>query len=869
MHRAVGSARAQTADLFRRLADNSTDMLALHDARGRFVYVSPSAEGVLGYRPEELLGTEGYPYVHPDDLASVEARREALLAHGGVQTAQVRAVRKGGEEIWIETTMSLLGSARALDACVQSVTRDVTERVRTEATLRRSQALHRTLIDNLPDAAIFLVDRELRVLLARGHAPRQLPWVPSSMFAGRRLTDLGDAVPERVLGPAVAMFRATFAGEKRELEIESDGVIFEVKSLPIDDERGNAETALVVVRDVTARRRDATALEAQARRQRVAAELGQRALRETDLHAVMRAAARAVTETLGLEFAAVLERRDEPERFFLRAAEGWRVDPELGFDPTSQAGYTLRAGGPVVVEDLRSESRFEVGDHFERFGIRSGLSVVIEGRERPFGVLSAHACEPRRYGAEEIDFLTTVATVVSAAVERHRDEQASRHNALHDRLTGLPNRTLALDRLEFALRRRRREGIEVAVLVVDLDGFKLINDSLGHRAGDELLAALAPRLRDAARGGDTVARLGGDEFAVICQDPGEIRNVITVAERLSAAVARPFLLAGAERFVTASIGIAAASGPHDDAEAMLRDADVAMYWAKAKGRGQFELFDEAMRGRVQARLRTETELRRALERDELRVHYQPMVSVGPKQVAGVEALVRWEHPLLGLRAPDQFVGIAEETGLIVELGEWVLMRAAAEIARLQRDRPDLVLSVNVSARQLAEPSFGARVAEIVRASGLRPGTLALEVTETALIEEAQSPRNSLETAREHGLQLWLDDFGTGYSSLGYLKRFDLDGLKIDRGFVAGLGTDSGDTAIVQAIASMAQALDLRVVAEGVETELQLALLEDLGCDRAQGYLFSGPCPAWELETQLALDHAASRFSAADGGKPTG
>jgi diguanylate cyclase (GGDEF)-like protein/PAS domain S-box-containing protein len=426
-------------------------------------------------------------------------------------------------------------------------------------------------------------------------------------------------------------------------------------------------------------------------------------------------------------------------------------------------------------------------------------------------------------------------------------ERQQRHAALHDALTGLPNRTLALDHIAQALRRRAGRGTTVAVLLLDLDRFKVINDSLGHAAGDELLLAVAPRLRDAMRGGDTVARLGGDEFVVVCEGVDGSHGAIDLARRLAETVREPVVLRSGEHFVSASVGIAVAASPDDTPESLVRDADAAMYRAKDRGRGGYVLFDEEMRAQVLSRLRTEAELRHALEHDQLLLHYQPIVDVDSGHVVSVEALVRWQHPERGLVPPSQFIAVAEETGLIADLGRQVLEAACRQVAAWQSDLDvPLGLCVNVSARQLADVRFPAEVAHIAQHSGLRPGTLGLEITESVLIEDAQSAMAVLAALDQQDLRLILDDFGTGYSSLSYLKRFPLDALKIDRSFVAGLGSDPDASAIVEAIIKMAQTLGLDVVAEGVETREQLHQLQRLACPRVQGYLFSRPLPAAAL-----------------------
>ena len=710
--------------------------------------------------------------------------------------------------------------------------------------LRRSEELHRRIASNLPNTGIFVFDHDLRLIFTHGNAVNQLPWFADETFRGKSLDEL-EGVPADIIELSRENYTAALAGEERRFEFESAGLYFVVRAAPVREADGTIDSVLVVAQDVTESRRSARALHDNAMRQRSLARLGQLALRERDLDRLFATAVDSLAEMLGVEYCTVLEHASEPSRFLIRASRGYRMaDWQVPLTPDSHAGHTLLADSPIVVEDFATEKRFSPSEMLRAHEIVSGVGVVIEGREVPFGVLSIHASERREFTSEEIDYLRTVANVLSAAVERHRDEQSSRHAALHDPLTGLPNRVLALDRLQYGVRRRRRDGTDVAVMVVDLDRFKLINDSLGHEAGDELLLALAPRLRDAIRSEDTVGRLGGDEFAIVCHGLSGIRDVVTIAENVAAAINRPFVLDSGERFVTGSIGIALASRASDTPESLLRDADIAMYRAKAEGPGRFEIFDDEMRAQVMSRLRIESELRTAVDREELRIHYQPIVDVATGRVEAIEALVRWQHPRRGLCGPEDFITVAEETGLIVDVGFWVLEQACRQAAEWQRDLGRrLTLSVNVSPRQLTGVAFGARVEEIAASSGMQPGTLALEITESALISETRAPQDSIRNLRDHGLLLLLDDFGTGYSSLSYLKRFPLDGIKIDREFVDGLGTDENDTAIVEAIVGMARALDLRVVAEGVETPLQLERLSELGCQRAQGYLFSRPQPA--------------------------
>lgn len=581
------------------------------------------------------------------------------------------------------------------------------------------------------------------------------------------------------------------------------------------------------------------------------ARLGQLALREHDLCALMDEIVITLADALDVELCGVMKLREDEEILDIVASVGPKGPLNaLPSGNGTQAGYALSTHQPVVTEDLRTETRFDPRSLLE-IGMLSGVKSIIEGHGRPFGVLGAHTARHRLFTTDDVNFLVAVANLLSAAIERHRREELARHAALHDPLTGLPNRTLALDRLDLALARRRRDGIGVGMVVLDLDRFKIINDSLGHTAGDEVLAALASRLTGALRPTDTVARLGGDEFVVVCESRGGVSQFAELAERLGAAIGRPFVLASGEHYLSASIGVAIAEGSDDTSASLLRDADAAMYRAKKRGPGRYELFDAAVRAQVLARLRTEKELRHALEDGQLCVYYQPIIDVDSAMPVATEALVRWMHPHHGLIPPLDFIPIAEETGIINDLGRHVLEVACKQGAAWQREF-DIPLQtfVNVSGCQLANSLFPAEVADIASNCGLLPGTLGLEVTESMLIEEVESPITVLGKLHDHGLRLMLDDFGTGYSSLSYLRRFPLDGVKVDRSFIDGLDSSPQNAAIMRAIIEMCHALGLVVVGEGVESHAQLKHLGQLGCEHAQGYLLCHPMGAEDVSEFL-------------------
>jgi diguanylate cyclase (GGDEF)-like protein len=614
--------------------------------------------------------------------------------------------------------------------------------------------------------------------------------------------------------------------------------------------------------DVTERARVESEAKQRAREQKAVATLGDRALAGGSLDQLMQEASDVVAEVVGVDCAAVLVKAaDDEGGLFFRGATGLPghvLDMRVPGGARSQAGYTLEHGGPVIVRDWNEEERFTRPPSLDEIDARSGVTVTIRGSGEAFGVIGMQSRTIREFSDEEVNFLQSVAHVIAAAIERSGTEREMRHQALHDPLTGLPNRNLFTDRLAHALELARRHGTEVAVLFGDLDQFKLVNDSLGHAAGDELLRAVAPRISGVLRDSDTIARFGGDEFAVLIEEVDTELDATRVAERIHAALKEPFVLRGRDHYVTATVGIAIGGGGVDP-EALIRDADAAMYRAKERGRGTYELFDEVMRARAHDHLRIENDLQHALEHDEFEVHYQPVVELETMKVSSIEALVRWQHPERGLLEPTEFIRIAEESGMINRIGIWVLERACRDAAGWQRAGgagPGVGLSVNLSVRQISNPSMVEAVGGVIEATGIDPALVSLEITESALLDDTAATLATLARMKQLGVGLVLDDFGTGFSSLGYLQRFKFDALKLDRAFISRLVSEPGDTAIVGAVTEMAKALGLEVVAEGVETGEQLERIRDLGCRFAQGYLFARPEPVGELPALFARDPGA-------------
>jgi diguanylate cyclase (GGDEF)-like protein/PAS domain S-box-containing protein len=449
-----------------------------------------------------------------------------------------------------------------------------------------------------------------------------------------------------------------------------------------------------------------------------------------------------------------------------------------------------------------------------------------------------------------------VTQVIGAAVDitaRKAAEERIEHLALHDALTGLPNRALLLDRLGHALARARRAGTGIAVLALDLDGFKDVNDSFGHEAGDRLLHAVAERIGGLIRASDTLARVGGDEFVLVQGDVPGPEAATALARKVLAGLAAPFDVGGQEAHASASLGIALYPGDGHGPSELLRGADLALYRAKQEGRRRYRLFDPAMDAEARTRRQVEQELRRALEFGELTLYYQPQLDLASGRFTAVEALVRWNHPKRGLVFPGEFVPVAEASGLIHQLGAWVLREACRQAQAWREEGLALAMAVNLSPAQLRHPEGLGAVDEALGASGLDPRLLELEITEGLLVELGGGATGEHLTGLVgRGVRLAIDDFGTGYSSLAYLKRLPVQRIKIDRSFVRGIGTDPEDEAVVQAIVGLGHALGKAVVAEGVESEAQLGFLRRLRCDAAQGFLLSRPQPVEKLGSTLGI-----------------
>jgi len=834
------------------------------DANDEFLRISGcSRDELVGHCMDELLA--------PDDVVE-RARLWSEAARSGTPVDYVLPVTLlVGRRVFETTVSPVADPSGAMTRLVQvsrdvtdreqareaaGVVRDVTERRAAAVALQASETRLRELVARSAEM-IAIVERDGRVLWASPASERLLGYSPE-IPEGAKFYFWDVVHPDDL-----HLSRAGLAEAQQQpgvpLEVEGRGhhadgtwrwFVTTITDLSDDPAVGGI---VLNVHDITRLRGLATQEAALAR-------LGQRALSGLTVADLAAETVVAIVEVLDVDLAFHAQIGPGGEELLVRASAGRIGGPSdaLPIGPHTHWGQALattatlafpKPGEPAVGSDALLAA-----------GIVGGMTVGIAAGGEPFGVLGGYAAAQREFRLDETDFLRGAANVLASAIERRQFERDLEHQMLHDRLTGLPNRMGLEDPLGRALRRGKRRDGCVTVLLVDLDDFKGVNDSLGHAAGDVLLQAVATRIGGAISPADTLARFGGDEFVVVVEHDIQTPDGATaIAERVLAALQAPFQVTpDHELFVTASIGIALGADADVDPATLISEADLAMYRAKRRGGNTYVVFDEGLRTRMQARLDLARALRHALDLDEFHLDYQPEIDLATGRIVDVEALLRWEHPQDGLLTPDTFLDTAEQTGLIIPIGEWVIAQACAQAATWQRTygaRAPQRVFANLSARQLLHPDLGATVEHALQTTGLDPSHLGFEVTEHVFIDDFAAAADILGRLHDHGHALSLDDFGTGYSSLTSLHRLPFDCLKIDRSFVAGLDDDRTDehdtTAIITAIIDMAHDLGLVVTAEGVENPTQAEILTSLRCDRAQGYHYSRPVPADDLARLLA------------------
>jgi diguanylate cyclase (GGDEF)-like protein/PAS domain S-box-containing protein len=771
-------------------------------------WITGAFTSITGYTVEELEARgDWFSMIYVDDLPIVLRKGKLLLA-GHTDVSEFRIVTKSGDVRWLrDTGKPVWDPSQQRVVRILGGTSDITERKRAEEALRESEERLRFAFD-----AANMGTWEWDATTNKSTWSDQLQWlhglVPGT-YGGTYEHFLALVHPEDREYIRQAVARAGEDGTVYDIEfriVRPDGSVrwMARKGRAVCDQTGRVIRMVGVAMDITERKQAEEALRQSEERFRSLVQNASDVITILDIDGIIRYESPSIEQVLGYQ----------PEELI-----GKNV-----FD------FVHPGDLPYVLE-----------------GFKEGLKAAGATLSRVYRFRHKDGSWRMLESIGKVDSSTIHGVVINSRdiTERKLVEDQLLHYASHDTLTILPNRALLMDRLEHAIERAKRHAeYLIGVLFLDLDRFKVINDSLGHAVGDQLLVAVARRLEACVRAEDTVARLGGDEFVILLDNIIDAKQPTQIADRIQEALREPIQLSGHEVSTSASIGIVLSTGRYDCAADLLRDADIAMYRAKAQGKARYEVFSTMMHARAMALMHLEADLRRAVERQEFELHYQPIVLLASGKIIGVEALLRWQHPQRGLVDPMEFIALAEEMGLIIPIGEWVLRTACAQMkAWHAAGLAHVWVSVNLSARQFKHKSLSSMIAGVLEATGLHPQCLKLELTESSVMDNAELTITTLEHLRALGVQVSIDDFGTGYSSLAYLKRFPLDTLKIARPFVRDIATDRGDAAITTAIIAMAHSLSLNVIAEGVETPQQVEFLSANACDAVQGHLFSPPLTA--------------------------
>lgn len=832
----IGGAKAplDEGERLRRIIEAAPNAMVMIDRRGLVALVNSQTEKLFGYCRDEMLGKPVEMLVPQRARGHHEAYRQGYFADPATRAMgagrDLYGLRKDGSEVPIEIGLNPLQMPDGLHVLASII--DITERKRAEERLR-------LVIEAAPNA----------MLMANARGEIVLVNSQTEKLFGYTREELLELTVEALIPPRFRAhhqaYRAGFfsqpdaraMGAGRDLfGLRKDGseIPIEIGLNPLQTTEGSFVLASVI--DISERlqaQRMTWAADADRLRQSILDSLPF-AVIATDLEGDILSVNPAAAQMLGYERGDLVGKSallvHEPDELQRRAEELSR-----------QNGLSIPPNFQVIVASSSRKTADE----------REWTYVRKDGSRLPVNI----AMTAMRDESGKVHGFLKVAYDIT---ERKRSEAVIRHMAHHDALTGLPNRALLLDRLEVAIEHARRHNGQLALLILDIDHFKRINDSLGHLIGDRLLLVVSKRLQERVRRGDTVARLGGDEFVILLSGAASRDALTPLIMQVSAAIAAPIQADEHELLVSSSIGGCLFPDDGDDPTTLLKRADTAMYHAKATGRSNFKWFTPEMEQEGRERLALGTALRKAIENNELSVHYQPQISLRDGRISGLEALARWNSRHWGEVSPERFVPVAEEGGLILQLGEWVLRTACRECIELQRELGRrLSLAVNVSPRQFQQPDWPQIVRRALDDSGLAPSDLELEITEGMLMQNPDEGIDRLRTLRELGVALVVDDFGTGYSSLSYLTRFPIDKLKIDRSFVRDLAADDADAAVINAIIAMARSLGILVVAEGVETEQQQRYLQQRACDQAQGFLYSIAVPREALAGRIAEIEARS------------
>ncbi|MBP7377754.1 MAG: PAS domain S-box protein [Pyrinomonadaceae bacterium] len=812
---------------YRELFENANDIIYVHDLQGNYISINEAGERIFGYTREEALSMNMVQIAAPEHLSVLKRNLQKKVRGKSKQTSyEVDCIKKDGTRITLEVNSSMI-EKEGVPIAVQGIGRDITDRKLAEEASRKNEERYRDLFENANDL-IYTHDLEGN-FTSLNRAGERITGYSRSEAIGMNVS--------KVVAPEFLDAARTMTARKMEDDVPTT---YELEIIAKDGRRVTLElsTRLIVSNGMPVGV------------QGIGRDITERREAEVSLHNTISLFASTFESTADGIVVMSLDR--EIVTCNRKFVEMWGVDEKL---IESRDGRKL---GKFVAKQLKNQDDFarqleEV--YSDPMAVATGILELKDGR------IFERYSQPQFLEGKPVGRVACFRDIT----ERSQAEEKLRHYALHDTLTNLPNRVEFMNHLRQAV--ERADGnphARFAVLFLDLDRFKVINDSLGHATGDKLLIAIAERLRSCVRPGDVVARLGGDEFVILLNRSGDINEVVGVADRLQHRISQPFRIDNYEVFTTASIGIIMSGTTRRAPEDFLRDADAAMYRAKESGKARYEIFDRDMHVRNMNLLQVETDLRHAVDRKEFEVLYQPIVSLETGSIREFEALIRWRHPVHGLVAPNEFVHVAEETGLIIPIGKWILEESCRQIVKWQANFAyPLSISVNLSAKQLMHPDLTAQVAAILAETQLNPRQLKLEVTETNVMEHSERSLAVLSVLDALGISLSTDDFGTGYSSLSYLQRFPFDRLKIDRSFVDKMSEGEKSIAIVKTILMLGENLGIEVVAEGIETEEQLLTLRSLGCRLGQGYLFSRPVEASVIEEMLRDAAAGSPSNSRD------
>ncbi|HEX6265776.1 MAG TPA: EAL domain-containing protein [Burkholderiales bacterium] len=807
---------------FRGLTGLSSDMYWAQDKDYRFTELSGT--GPLGAGRERILGRRRWEQDYFNMSAADWAAHKATLdARRPFHDLELGRINEAGDKVWVSVSGEPVFDQAGAFAGYRGVGKDITQRKREEALRELEHGVSRCLAE--ADSACSGLEAVIR-LICESQSWQGGRYVAADEATGP-LRGESFVFPVRAQGKTVGVLSFS-AGEAR----PPDGRLQEAVQVIA------SQVGQFLMRKLAEERRAA-----HLHYQEKLSRFGQSALAKREAAELVGEAVQTVLETLAAEAVAYLEPGPGEREVVQRALVGAAA---AGPDA---ATTRLRDDNPIL-RALDSGARRKAPGARLQFPWAHGLQAMlnpVRGESGTRGVLCVCAGPADAFSAEALNFIEAMASVLSTGLQRIDSERRLAYLAQFDPLTGLPNRALLADRFSQMIAHARRRQRPLVVLFIDLDEFKLVNDTLGHTGGDELLKEVAARLQSAVRPDDTVARISGDEFAVVLADLARTEDAALVAQKIIERLAAPVDVLGQEVFVTASVGIAGFPGDGADAEALIGAADAAMYRAKQSGRNAFQFFTADINQRSRARAQLGAELRRALEREEFALVYQPKFRLADRGVSGAEALLRWRHPERGMVPPAEFIPVLEETGLIVPVGEWVLRRACEDLKAWRAAGLDAgPVAVNLSARQFRLPSLDARLKALVAGTGVEPSLIELEITESQLMQDPDHAIRVMRSLREAGMRIAIDDFGTGYSSLSYLTRFPVGSLKIDRSFVARVNEDASAGAIVRTIIEMAHTLGFTVVAEGIETEAQAHYLQRHRCEQGQGYLFARPMAAGKL-----------------------